>query len=873
LRAGAHPEFQPAICHRLRRLLLVTAAPLALALGSSAALAVPSGCADPENTTGCTNVTQFTTGGFTNSGNFNNGESGTGGIGGVGTPGTSGTVTVNGGGTFDNSGSGAFSNGGSGGGGIDIEGGAGGNGTVMLEAGTTFSSSGTFANGGSGGGGINVTGGAGGSGTLTLDGATFNNSGTFTSGGNGSGGSNVSGGNGGAGTVTVGAGGAFTNSGSFANGGNGSGGINVSGGNGGAGTVTVGAGGAFTNSGSFANGGNGSGGINVSGGNGGAGTVTVGAGGAFTNTGTFTNGGTAGGGIDVTGALAGAGLIVVDGGGAFTNASGGTLDLAVGGIDNAGTFANYGTLSATGGGTIDNRASAIFNQLAGGTIGSVGQTVTFTNAGTLNIGAGGGALATTELNGNYVQTSSGILKVRADWTGNAGAGSADRLAVSGTAQLAGSVVVSPMNFMTTPGLSKTFTVLTAAGGITDSGLAMTSTAAVSYSIALLNSGATSTAPGFLDTLNVVAGVNFQGVAGGLTTNQNAVGGALNQVYSGGTTLPFVPTLMNLPNGTSLGAALDQLAPQGDAGVTSSTLRTAATFGSQLLSCRVRGEGDANAVIREGQCLWARGTGRHTGVESGVDTTGYRENAAFFSSGAQFDIGGPWRLGAGIGYESSRLKTDNGSTSDGERLHVGGVVKYNPGPLVLALGLTGGHGWYDNTRVIAFTGFNSTATSDTDTNFLSARLTAAYLVPLGGWYLKPQIEVADTWLHRDAYTETGGGGAALAVAGQNDWVLTVTPALEAGWQMAVPGIGVARPYVKAGLTWRDKDIFATSASFAAAPGSSPFTVSSRVDRTLADVGAGVDLISAGDNVLRLQYDGQFGDTLTQHLGSAKLSLKF
>jgi uncharacterized protein with beta-barrel porin domain len=59
----------------------------------------------------------------------------------------------------------------------------------------------------------------------------------------------------------------------------------------------------------------------------------------------------------------------------------------------------------------------------------------------------------------------------------------------------------------------------------------------------------------------------------------------------------------------------------------------------------------------------------------------------------------------------------------------------------------------------------------------------------------------------------------------------------------------------------------------APGSGRFVVMSDIDRVTADVAAGVDHITPSVTALRLQYDGRFGDTICQHVGSAKLSVRF
>ena len=410
--------------------------------------------------------------------------------------------------------------------------------------------------------------------------------------------------------------------------------------------------------------------------------------------------------------------------------------------------------------------------------------------------------------------------------------------------------------------------MTATGGITNSGLTVTDTAAVNYSLLYPD----------LNTLTLQAVIDFTPPppvdTDGLTANQSSVGETLNDIVSGGGSLDFIAALMTVPTQAGLADALDQLAPAGEAGAVASALRTGTTFAAQLLSCKTAGEpDDGNAIIREGQCLWVRANVRSLDIDGGRQGVGFDETAAFFSTGAQFDVGGPWRVGGGIGFETTNLESSSHAKSEGDRVHVGAVLKYNPGPWLLAASVSGGHGWFDNERSVSFGGFSDTATSDTDTNFVSGRLTGSYLTVFDGWYAKPQLDVSITNLDRDGYTEQGGG-IALDVRSSNDTVVTVSPSLELGTQVQLISGGIARPYVKAGVTWLDNNEFITTAGFAdAGVSTAPFSIMTQIDDVVADAAAGIDFIDVAGTVLRIQYDGHFGELSTQHGGTAKLSFAF
>lgn len=536
-----------------------------------------------------------------------------------------------------------------------------------------------------------------------------------------------------------------------------------------------------------------------------------------------------------------------------------------------GIINNYGTITGsvdlgTGSNAFNNFAGSSFNA---GVMVHLDAGNTLTNSGTLSPG-GTGDIHTTSLTGNYVQTSTGVLRIQADWANN----KADKLAISGTANLAGTVVVDPVSFPKTVGLNKSFTVLTAAGGITMNGISIANTAAVTY--ALVNPDA--------NTLNVNATINLAPttptgptgiVTSGLTSNNLAAGQNLNTILGGGTTLGFMPALMQLPSTGQLGQALGQLSPHGTGGSFSTVMTTGTTFAGHLLSCRIAGEeGDVTRFIKEGQCVWARVTQRRFDNDGRADGVGYRENATLFTAGAQLKVAPDWRIGGGIGYETTDLSANSNASSAAERLHLGGVVKYNPGPWLFAASVTGGFGWSDNRRSVSYDGFGASATSSNDSSFVGGRLTAAYTLARGSLYLKPQMEFAATHLMRDGYTEHGSGGIALRVDQSDATVLSASPSLELGVEQRGQAGFVTRAFVKGGATFRDTDTFATTATFVDAPvGTRGFTVTSKVDKTVADVGAGLDLISQGGTSLRLQYEGQFGDNTRQHAFGGRASQKF
>jgi outer membrane autotransporter protein len=205
-------------------------------------------------------------------------------------------------------------------------------------------------------------------------------------------------------------------------------------------------------------------------------------------------------------------------------------------------------------GNVDLDASFnVFNNWATGTFNS-GPTVKLGTAGTLNDGGdlspdSKGVVQRTALSGNLVQTSSGKLTVDVDRV----TGQADRLDVTGTAQLAGQVVVNAINPSIVPGATS-FTIVHADGGLTDNGLTLVQSASAIASSQLQ----------FSSPNDVVLETSINFAPSGLNSNQRRIGQNINAVQNAGSLESFSPitqALIGLPDTQTLGRAYDQLSPE------------------------------------------------------------------------------------------------------------------------------------------------------------------------------------------------------------------------------------------------------------------------------------------------------------------------
>jgi outer membrane autotransporter protein len=191
--------------------------------------------------------------------------------------------------------------------------------------------------------------------------------------------------------------------------------------------------------------------------------------------------------------------------------------------------------------------------------------------------------------------------------------------------------------------------------------------------------------------------------------------------------------------------------------------------------------------------------------------------------------------------------------------------------VLLASVSGSHGEFDSRRRALF---DALAQSQQIISTVAAQLRVSHAFDMHSWYVRPMFDLGAQRLHRDAIDETGAGANNLHVTAGNDTVVTLQPALEAGYDFAMHTNSI-RLFARVGATqFVSGSNVAVSATFEGTPaGVAAFTASERIDKTLTDVSAGVDLLSVRGAVLRLGYTSQSSTHGSQHGGSMKMSIPF
>jgi uncharacterized protein YhjY with autotransporter beta-barrel domain len=360
----------------------------------------------------------------------------------------------------------------------------------------------------------------------------------------------------------------------------------------------------------------------------------------------------------------------------------------------------------------------------------------------------------------------------------------------------------------------------------------------------------------------------------LKRNQIALGQHIANIQAAGSSPEFAPVaeaIFRKPDFDSLVSAYDHMIPAHYLNADIATLYTSLKFHDAMLSCP-QGTGDYR-FIREGECNWISVSYYELDYEDDDLTGSFLEKTWSVSGGMQRAINEKWHGGFGFSLERVDLDSNDNATSEGDRIQAGLVFKRSEGPDRLAAALSVGYGTYDSVRVVNLPVPGVSATSDQDIWFGAAHLRYSRDREYGDWYLRPSIDAGITYVFAGSFTESGAGGANLAVRDRNHTVLTIEPAVEIGSEIVSNGT-LLRPYAKLGLKlFSDTDVELASTLVGAPAGVAPFTTAGRLDTTVANASVGVNILTQQGYNWRIGYTGQFSERVRDHGAMIKVSIPF
>ena len=467
--------------------------------------------------------------------------------------------------------------------------------------------------------------------------------------------------------------------------------------------------------------------------------------------------------------------------------------------------------------------------------------------------APGTSIGTLTVTGDVVFETGSIYEVEVDPTSDA----SDRIVVHGTATLNGGTV-RHIGYPGGYGPASTYTILTAAGGVTGT------FASIETDFAFLDASLDYETNAVLMLLER-NDVPFPAV--GETFNQRSTGAAVEATGSGD---PLYDAVIG-QNGDGARMAFDMLS-----GELHGSIRSAQSEAAELLAGTLSGRMDAARTIETGAAFWAQATGSRTRMASDGNAASLTHGATGLMMGADAGFG-TVRLGVAGG--ASVHDYDNHARAghaEGDSLSLAAYGSGQWGALGLKGAVSGTWHEVQSERIAAFPGFAEVLTADYDAETIHAFVEASWRVDMGlATTLEPFVNLARVRTESDAFTETGGDAA-----------LTVQGRVQAA-NLATAGVGMSRAYdqgegrtatLSGRLGWRHAwDDTAGDGRHAFADSPTPagaFTVRGlpvTEDALVAELGLELDLKDRLS--LTVDWSGQLSSDLNANALAATLNWRF
>lgn len=404
--------------------------------------------------------------------------------------------------------------------------------------------------------------------------------------------------------------------------------------------------------------------------------------------------------------------------------------------------------------------------------------------------------------------------------------------------------------------------------------------------------------GFVDLELLRQGFADALILPGLSQNQEAIGGALEDIYDGGVYGPDFEDLFNhllgLPIGSEEEVAhiYDELAGAEHADIQEIGLRVSHAFNDaigermdDMKSAHVMTAGlglrryaDAGTVKTDGMStqermgisVWGRGYGAWTKADGDAEAAGYDQDTGGFAGGLDVAVDRNWNVGGAIGWSTSDVEFDTaGDEADVDSFQLAGYAAYESGRYYGDAVVSFGFHDVTSTRLIdlGFDTFIANAAYDANSFGLHGEFGAVF--DAGRVDVQPFIALGYLSNSTDGFAESGGSDFALLVGDSDADSLSSTLGMRFSGMWKAGGV---RLIPDAEIAWRHEFLDERqgfTAAFIEDP-STPFSiVSSALSRDSALVNAGLGAQVSKNFVLFLDYNGVLNSSANTHTASAGL----
>ncbi|UOM35732.1 hypothetical protein MRB58_05885 [Acuticoccus sp. I52.16.1] len=332
--------------------------------------------------------------------------------------------------------------------------------------------------------------------------------------------------------------------------------------------------------------------------------------------------------------------------------------------------------------------------------------------------------------------------------------------------------------------------------------------------------------------------------------------------------------LNLDSADALETLYEELSPEETLIAAKRSARAALSLHNLVQSCPTIDASDGAALLRQQDCLWAKGIGGYSRNASMDRAPSYTESVGGFAIAGQKEIFDHTFLEVGAQYE--HLWIDGGNFDhQGNAYGIAASLKREMGIFTVSGTIAGGLSNLDYSRAYSIGGQRYRANSTIDGRFVSAEgRVFATLQNQGGFYAKPAVALAVTHNWQDGFTEKGAGPYNWRLNDVEATHVYLTPSLEVGRAFEIrenPILAYVRAGVQTALTEPEHSVVSNIVDGGSALAGLDTVMSD--DRFVAALSAGVKM-DVGERVtLSLEGDSAFSEHSTNLGGMARIDVRF
>ncbi len=545
--------------------------------------------------------------------------------------------------------------------------------------------------------------------------------------------------------------------------------------------------------------------------------------------------------------------------------------------------------------------------VAGSQIGLGGQAGSlFTNAGVLSSG-GVKTVQTTVIDGSFDQTETGKYLVDLDFAGGAAdnlqraaavaapsaSGKADKLEVTGQANLGGHLPVNISNTGYAKSGQNDYVIVHAEGGVHDDGMQLE---APNTAVATFTLGYTQ--------YETILGANIDYAARGLTENGIAVGNTINAIQFDQTSPAFRPlaeAIFAQPDIASLQRTYDLIDGEGTAGAQQAYFSDTNAFigavsqQTNLWSNPYRlgnAKTDRQCTLKNNVCVeslwrgWYSGFGSDTNLQGDPYVVGsgdLKSHSKGMAAGLDYELTKDLLLGFSVGMSKANFKVNDRLTQgdiETGRTAIYGAYRHNNLYIDGLFGVDWFNASTDRMAAILPTagnaGFSDRLQNDFSGYGINARLETGYRMDLGGVQFSPFAALQLSSFHMNGSTESAdvtGGDLALYYKGRTINSAPLSLGAQFDTRIELGGNAYFSPYVRAAWVHEFSNKRSVEAGFTAAPGYEFVVHGAAQARNSAQVEAGFNVQIETGLSLYGKVTGNFSGSDHDVSGSGGLRLRW